>query len=236
MMNLAGYRFSETLYQGTRTLVYRGIRDCACHIAKPVQLKPQNIFYRDASRFWNAEGDTNLKQKVSERTIKLESALQKLQKFQLQLVQHEKMATLGNLIAGVAHEINNPMGFIDGNLNAAREHLQDLLAIIALYQENASVSDAIIATIEDIDLNFIKEDFPKLIASMQCGCDRIASISTSLRTFSRTDTDAKTEFDPHEGMDSTLLILKYRLKANEQRPAIEIVKKYGNIPAIKCYA
>ena len=177
----------------------------------------------------------SLEREVWERTIKLESALQKLQKFQLQLVQHEKMATLGNLIAGVAHEINNPIGFIGGNLNAMRRHIQDLLAIIALYQENASVPDAIIAEIEDIDPNFIKEDFPKLIASMQLGCDRIHNISTSLRTFSRMDTDAKIEFNLHEGLDSTLLILKYRLKDNEQRPAIKIVKNYGDIPAVKCY-
>ncbi|MGK7926829.1 MAG: AAA family ATPase [Spirulina sp.] len=164
-----------------------------------------------------------------------QQALTDLQQAQLQLIQKEKMATLGNLVAGVAHEINNPVGFIGGNIVVAREHLQDLLAILALYQDHASLPDEIAEAIEDLDPEFIYEDFPKLIASMQSGCDRIAKISTSLRTFSRADTDAKTDFNLHEGIDSTLLILKYRLKANEQRPAVEIVKNYGDIPEIQCY-
>ena len=146
------------------------------------------------------------------------------------------MATLGNLVAGVAHEINNPVGFIGGNISAAQEYLQDLFEIIALYQENASLPESIIEEIEDLDLDFITEDFPKLIASMRTGCERIRKISTSLRTFSRTGTNEKTEFNVHEGIDSTLLILKYRLKANEFRPAIEIIKNYGNVPEVKCYA
>ena len=165
----------------------------------------------------------------------LQQALDNLQQAQLQLVQNEKMATLGGLVAGVAHEINNPVGFIGGNVSAAQEHLQDLLDVLALYRENASVSESIAEEIEAFDTDFIAEDFPKLIASMQAGCDRITSISTSLRTFSRTDTGAKTEFNLHDGIDSTLLILKYRLKANEARPAIEILKNYGDIPAVQCY-
>lgn len=154
---------------------------------------------------------------------------------QAQLIQTEKMSSLGQLVAGIAHEINNPIGFIGGNINAAREHLQDLLVGLSFYQEHSSLPDEIAEEIENLDLEFVGEDFPKLIASMQSGCDRIRNISTSLRTFSRTDTDKKTEFNLHEGLDSTLLILKYRLKANEQRPAIEIVKNYGDIPEVKCY-
>ncbi len=165
----------------------------------------------------------------------LQQALTDLQQAQLQLVQSEKMATLGNLVAGVAHEINNPVGFIGGNVDAAQEHLQDLLSILSLYQENTSPPKEIAEEIEELEPDFIAEDFPKLIASMAEGCNIIRNISKSLRTFSRTDTVSKTEFNLHDGIDSTLLILKYRLKANEQRPAIEIVKKYGDIPLVKCY-
>ena len=166
---------------------------------------------------------------------KAQEAIKDLQEAQLQLVQNEKMATLGNLVAGVAHEINNPIGFIGGNINAAQEHLQDLLTIVSLYEKNTSPSESIIEKIKELEPEFIAEDFPKLIASMEAGCDRIRKISTSLRVFSRTDTAAKTEFNMHEGIDSTLLILKYRLKANENRPAIESVKNYGDIPTVKCY-
>ncbi|MBP0009221.1 AAA family ATPase [Roseofilum sp. Belize Diploria] len=166
----------------------------------------------------------------------LQQVLTDLQEAQLQLVQSEKMATLGNLVAGVAHEINNPVGFISGNVRVAQEYLQDLLDILSLYEENTSPSEEIAEEIEEINPDFIREDFPKLIESMQGGCDRIAKISTSLRTFSRTDTDKKTEFNLHKGLDSTLLILKYRLKANGERPAIRILKDYGEIPEVKCYA
>ncbi|MGD1805193.1 trifunctional serine/threonine-protein kinase/ATP-binding protein/sensor histidine kinase [Dapis sp. BLCC M126] len=165
-----------------------------------------------------------------------QQALKDLQEAQLQLVQSEKMVTLGNLVAGVAHEINNPLGFIGGNIDAGFEHLQDLLTAIHLYQQYGSIPDEIIAEIEDLELDFVAEDFPKLMASMEEGVERIRNISTSLRTFSRTDTENKTEFNLHDGIDSTLLILKYRLKANENRPGIEIIKNYGKIPPVKCYA
>ncbi len=165
-----------------------------------------------------------------------QQALKDLQEAQLQLVQSEKMATLGNLVAGVAHEINNPVGFIGGNIDAGFEHLQDLLTILSIYEENTSPPESIIAEIEALEPEFIAEDFPKLMTSMAEGCERIRHISTSLRTFSRTDTATKTEFNLHDGIDSTLLILKYRLKANKNRPAIEVVKNYGNIPLVKCYA
>ena len=159
----------------------------------------------------------------------------KLQSTQAQLVQTEKMSSLGQLVAGIAHEINNPIGFIGGNINAARENLHDLLVGLSFYREHASLPDEIAEEVENLDLEFVAEDFPKLLTSMQSGCDRIVNISTSLRTFSRRDTSKKNKFNLHEGIDSTLLICKYRLKANEQRPAIKIVKRYGDIPEVKCY-
>ncbi|MDJ1182472.1 trifunctional serine/threonine-protein kinase/ATP-binding protein/sensor histidine kinase [Roseofilum casamattae] len=180
--------------------------------------------------------NARLYQRSQEMADNLQHALNDLQQTQLQLVQNEKMATLGNLVAGVAHEINNPLGFISGNVNILQENLTDLSAIVEGYREEyPEPSPQLAEEIEELDLDFLLEDIPKTIASMEEGVKRIGNISTSLRTFSRTDTDRKTEFNLHEGIDSTLLILKYRLKANEQRPAIEIVKNYGNIPTVKCY-
>jgi signal transduction histidine kinase len=155
---------------------------------------------------------------------------------QLQLVQNEKMSALGNLVAGVAHEINNPVGFIAGNLQPAQEYVGDLFNLIDLYQEKFPNPGREIETeIEDMDLEYLREDLPKLIGSMQEGVDRIRNISTSLRTFSRADSDRPVSFNIHDGIESTLLILKHRLKASEFRPAIEVVKEYGNLPLVKCF-
>ncbi|MEH2108149.1 trifunctional serine/threonine-protein kinase/ATP-binding protein/sensor histidine kinase [Nostoc sp.] len=166
----------------------------------------------------------------------LERSLQKLEHTQLQMVQNEKMATLGNLVAGVAHEINNPIGFLKGSLSNAEEYIQDLLAHIQSYQQHHPNSAiAVIEHGEEIDLEFLTEDLPKLVGSMKVASDRIEDISTSLRTFSRADTAEKVACNLHEGIESTLLILKYRLKANEKRPAIEVITEYGKLPPVKCF-
>ncbi|MEH1942380.1 MAG: AAA family ATPase [Nostoc sp.] len=166
----------------------------------------------------------------------LERSLQELEHTQLQMVQNEKMATLGNLVAGVAHEINNPIGFLKGSLNNAQEYTQDLLAHIQCYQQHyPTPAIAVIKHGEKIDLEFLTEDLPKLVNSMKVASDRIEDISTSLRTFSRADTAEKVACNLHEGIESTLLILKYRLKANEKRPAIEVITEYGNLPEVKCF-
>ncbi|MEH1973476.1 MAG: AAA family ATPase [Nostoc sp.] len=166
----------------------------------------------------------------------LERSLQELEHTQLQMVQNEKMATLGNLVAGVAHEINNPIGFLKGSLNNAEEYIQDLLAHIQSYQQHhPNPAIAVIEHGEEIDLEFLTEDLPKLVGSMKVASDRIKDISISLRTFSRADTAEKVACNLHEGIESTLLILKYRLKANEKRPAIEIITKYGKLPPVKCF-
>nr|WP_228042302.1 MULTISPECIES: ATP-binding sensor histidine kinase [unclassified Tychonema] len=155
---------------------------------------------------------------------------------QLQLVQSEKMSALGNLVAGVAHEINNPVGFISGNIHEAIAAVKDITEYLQLYQEKfSSPGDEIAEKAEEIDIEYLLEDLPKMLNSMQVGCDRIKGISTSLRTFSRADKDYKIPFNIHDGINSTILILKHRLKANEQRPAIEVVKEYGNLPSVECF-
>jgi predicted ATPase/signal transduction histidine kinase len=176
-------------------------------------------------------------QQLSHKSQQLEQTLQELQTMQLQLVQKEKMSALGNLVAGVAHEINNPVGFLKGNIQPALDYIKDLFGLIDLYQEKYPLPDAEIEDeIETIDLEFLREDLPKLVSSMQEGVARIGNISTSLRTFSRADSDTPVPFNLHEGLDSTILILKHRLKANENRPEIKVIKNYGQVPKVECFA
>ncbi|MCC3420399.1 MAG: PAS domain S-box protein [Microcoleus sp. PH2017_07_MST_O_A] len=173
---------------------------------------------------------------IQQKTHALEQALQELQQAQLHMVQSEKMSALGNLVAGVAHEINNPVGCIVGNVGAVQDALNDLFGLIDLYQKKFPTPDTEIEDeLEAIDLEYLREDLPKLIKAMKDGADRITSISKSLRTFSRNDSDTKQLFNLHEGIDSTVLILRHRLKANEHRPAIEVVTEYGKIPGITCF-
>jgi signal transduction histidine kinase len=160
-----------------------------------------------------------------------------LQQSQIQLIQSEKMSMLGQLVTGIAHEINNPVVFLSGNIQPALDYINDLFGLIDLYQETFSQpGQAIQDEINAIELEYIRDDLPKLIGSMQEGVVRIRDISTSLRIFSRADSISAVAYNIHNGIDSTLLILKYRLRANETRPAIEIVKEYGNLPLVECYA
>lgn len=165
----------------------------------------------------------------------LEEALQQLRQAQVHLVQTEKMSSLGELVAGVAHEINNPVSFIFGNLNHAKEYVQDLLDLLELYQEHLpNPSPDIQAQIEAIDLNFLKEDLPKVLSSMKTGADRICQMVRSLRNFSRIDEEMQL-VDLHQGIDGTLLILQNRLKANGHCQGIQVIKDYGDLPPVECY-
>lgn len=178
---------------------------------------------------------------VNERRLRQEmakssQALQALQQAQAQLIQTEKMSSLGQLVAGVAHEINNPINFIYGNLPHASTYTQDLLNLIRLYDEKYPQPDPEIAEYrEDIDLDFLVADLQKMLHSMSIGADRIREIVLSLRNFSRLDEAEMKRVNIHDGIDSTLLILQNRLKANPGHPAIEIVKQYGTLPLIECY-
>ncbi|MEH1837239.1 MAG: AAA family ATPase [Nostoc sp.] len=173
---------------------------------------------------------------LQQKSLDLQQALNDLQNAQLQIVQSEKMSALGNLVAGVAHEMNNPLGFIAASLKQVKPTVADIFEHLRLYQESlSSENEKILDHAEEIDLDYSLEDLPKMIDSMSMACERLKNISTSLRTFSRADRDYKVPFNIHQGIDSTILILKHRLKANEQRPAIEVVTNYVNLPQIECF-
>nr|MDJ0775886.1 AAA family ATPase [Mastigocoleus sp. MO_167.B18] len=185
----------------------------------------------------------NLEEKVIERTKELiekneylQKTLKELRTTQAQLIQSEKMSSLGQMVAGIAHEINNPINFIHGNINYSCEYVQDLLDLIAVYQqEYPEPTNAVIAKAEQIDLNFLTADFLKILNSMKVGSSRIRNIVLGLRNFSRLDESEKKPVDIHEGIDNTLIILQHKLKANSNTQNIQIVKKYGEIPEICCY-
>ncbi|NET60634.1 MAG: EAL domain-containing protein [Symploca sp. SIO2E6] len=166
-----------------------------------------------------------------------QKAMQELQQTQAQLIQTEKMSSLGLLVAGVAHEINNPVNFISGNIEYAKQYTQNLLNLVHLYQQHYPQPVAEIAELsEAIELDFVQKDLPRLMASMAMGTQRIQVIVQSLRNFSRLDEARMKLVNIHEGIDSTLLILQNQLKAKVGHPGIEIIKEYGDLPLVECYA
>ncbi|MGK7901176.1 MAG: ATP-binding protein [Hormoscilla sp.] len=174
--------------------------------------------------------------KFREQAAQLEEALHQLQRTQDSLAKTEKMSSLGELVAGVAHEIKNPVSFVCGNITHAIDYVQDLLYLISLYQQHyPRPVEPIAQASEEMDLEFAMSDLPKTLESMQVGADRIHQIVLSLRNFSHNDETLKRPVDIHQGIDSTLLILQNRLKRTSGHQEIEICKEYGDLPLVECY-
>ncbi|MBN3961480.1 ATP-binding protein [Nostoc sp. NMS8] len=196
------------------------------------ELKQQRAQLRSALQI-----KENLAEIAEAQSKKLEKSLRELQQTQAQLIQAEKMSSLGQLVAGVAHEINNPVNFIYGNLTYANNYTQCLLNLVHLYQQfYANPVSEIKEYIKEIELDFLLDDLPKILDSMQVGAERISEIVLSLRNFSRLDEAEKKRVDIHQGLDSTLLILQSRFKNSVDHPGIKVVKNYGDLPLVDCYA
>ncbi|MGB3612413.1 MAG: ATP-binding protein [Elainellaceae cyanobacterium] len=180
--------------------------------------------------------NATLEKRVSERTVELSTTLKNLKRTQSQLIQTEKMSSLGQLVAGIAHEINNPLNFVSGNLAYTKQYTEELLSILNLYQEcypkpNPVISDYLNAT----DIEFLKNDFPNVIRSMKLGTDRILKIVSSLKGFSHLHEAEQKAVDIHRGLDSTLTILQSELKASDTFAEIDVVTDYGDLPLVECY-
>src|SRR4028118_1785031 len=172
-----------------------------------------------------------------DKSQQLEQAIETLKRTQTQLIQTEKISSLGQLVAGVAHEINNPVGFIHGNLIHVQYYAESLLNLVHLYQKHyPNAIGEIEKEAENIELDFLQDDLPKILTSMRIGTDRIRQIVLSLRNFSRMDESAFKEVDIHQGIDSTLLILQHRLKARPEHPEIKVIRDYGDLPLVECDA
>lgn len=209
----------------------------AVHNSRGRVLSVIGIAHDITARVLAEEARQKSEAQLRQQTHDLERTVLKLQQAQTQLVQSEKMSSLGQMVAGIAHEINNPVGFIHGNLKHASDYIKDILELLRLYQQDVpNPSPQIAAALEEIDLDFIREDLPKILGSMEVGTTRIREIVRSLRNFSRLDEAERKAVDLHSGLDSTLMILGTRLKATAERPEIVTIKDYGDLPHVECFA
>ncbi|MDY6782590.1 MAG: GAF domain-containing protein [Cyanobacteriota bacterium] len=212
---------------------------CVHQCSQPRRWKDSEVefIYQIAAHLGVALQQSSLLAQSQKQQEELTQTLWKLQKTQTQLIQTEKMSSLGQLVAGVAHEINNPVNFIYGNLGYLEEYAHDLLELLQLYRSvYAEPIPEILEREEDLEIDFLLEDLPKILASLKMGSERIRQLVLSLRNFSRLDEAERKAVDIHDGIDSTLLILQHRLKAKDSKKGIETIKEYGDLPPVECYA
>ena len=247
VMHLTSRLLLKPLEEITQT-TQKSIQEANFDLQVPVRSRDEvgtlaqtfNEYTRFVRQLLNRYETSNQKLKnTSKKTnIHLQDALEALNQAQMRMMQNEKLSSLGQLVAGVAHEINTPTSFIHGNLLHVKEYSHDLLRLLALYQRHYPAPvDEIRSEVNAMDLDFIKNDLPKTLTSMQVGSSRIREVVNSLRNFSRLDEAEFKAVDIHEGLDSTLVILQHRLKARPDRSEIQVIKNYAQeLPPVKCYA
>lgn len=229
-------KFESRIYRKDGTIIWisentRAIRDANGKLVY-YEGTAEDVTERKRSEEALRQSEARYKQQAAE----LEETLQELRRTQSQLIQSEKMSNLGQLVAGVAHEINNPVSCIYGNLPHANGYIQDLLHLLQLYIKHYPQPHQEIQQLtNDIDLEFAIDDLPLVMSAMHQGAERIRQIVLSLRNFSRLDEKQMQTVQIHEGIDSTLLILQHRLKPKKEMPAIRVIKEYGHLPLVKCY-